>query len=51
MILVAKMHVCACCEFVRYVWGEEKAAANLKKHRVDFADAVGVFDDEFALRR
>lgn len=26
-----------------------KAAANLKKHHVDFADAFGVFDDEFAL--
>jgi uncharacterized DUF497 family protein len=51
MISLAKMHACACSEFVRYVWGGEKAAANLKKHRVDFADAVGVFDDEFALRR
>ena len=45
------MHVCACNGFVRYVWDEEKVAANLKKHRVDFVDAVGVFDDEFALRR
>jgi len=45
------MHACAYSESVRYVWDEEKAAANLKKHRVDFADAVGVFDDEFALRR
>ncbi len=42
---------CIYCEAVRYVWDEEKAATNLKKHRVDFADAVGVFDDEFALRR
>lgn len=45
------MHVGAYSESVRYVWDEEKAAANLKKHRVDFADAVGVFDDELALRR
>jgi uncharacterized DUF497 family protein len=45
------MHVCAYSKTVRYVWNEEKAEANLKKHRVDFADAVGVFDDEFALRR
>jgi hypothetical protein len=35
MILLAKMHACACSEFVRYVWDEEKAAANLKKHHVD----------------
>jgi hypothetical protein len=41
MILLAKMHACAYSEFVRYVWDEEKAAANLKKHRVDFADAGG----------
>ena len=26
-----------------------KADANLKKHGVDFADAVGVFEDEWAL--
>ena len=26
-----------------------KAASNLHKHNVDFADAVGVFEDEWAL--
>jgi hypothetical protein len=51
MALLANMHVCAYSKAVRYAWDEEKAAANLKKHSVDFADAVGVFDDEFALRR
>ena len=30
-------------------WDEAKAASNLRKHGVDFADAVGVFDDPFAL--
>lgn len=32
-----------------YEWDEEKAMANLRKHKVDFADAVGVFDDSRAL--
>ena len=26
-------------------WDRDKAASNLKKHRIDFADAVTVFDD------
>ena len=30
-------------------WDPEKAASNLGKHGVDFADAVGVFEDEWAL--
>ena len=30
-------------------WDPEKAASNLEKHGVDFADAVGVFEDEWAL--
>ena len=29
-------------------WDEEKAAANLRKHRVDFADAALVLEDELA---
>jgi len=32
-----------------YQWDSEKAASNLGKHGVDFADAVGVFEDEWAL--
>jgi uncharacterized DUF497 family protein len=32
-----------------YQWDPEKAVANLDKHGVDFADAVGVFEDEWAL--
>lgn len=28
-----------------YEWDPQKAAANLKNHKVDFADAVGVFED------
>jgi uncharacterized DUF497 family protein len=30
-------------------WDPEKAASNLTKHGVDFADVVGVFEDEWAL--
>lgn len=32
-----------------YEWDPHKAAANLKKHQVDFADAVGVFEDPLAI--
>ena len=32
-----------------YQWDPKKAASNLRKHGVDFADAVGVFEDEWAL--
>ena len=32
-----------------YQWDENKAKANLKKHRVDFADAVSVFSDDTAI--
>ena len=30
-------------------WDADKAAANLRKHRVDFADATTVLEDEAAL--
>jgi uncharacterized DUF497 family protein len=30
-------------------WDEAKAASNLRKHGIDFADAAGIFDDPFAL--
>ena len=36
---------------MRYDWDPKKAEANLKDHAVDFADAVTVFDDDFALTR
>ena len=32
-----------------YEWDPRKAATNLQKHGVSFADAVSVFSDEFAL--
>jgi len=32
-----------------YQWDPKKAASNLKKHGIDFADAVGVFEDDWAM--
>ena len=32
-----------------FQWDAAKARANVRKHGVDFADAVGVFDDPLAL--
>jgi uncharacterized DUF497 family protein len=34
---------------VSYEWDAKKAAANLRKHAVDFADAITVLEDEAAL--
>ncbi|MBI2318646.1 MAG: BrnT family toxin [Betaproteobacteria bacterium] len=36
---------------MRYEWDTDKAEANLKAHGVSFADAVTVFEDDFALTR
>jgi uncharacterized DUF497 family protein len=43
-----------CTQFVHtldqdYQWDPEKADLNRKKHGIDFADAVGVFEDDWAL--
>ena len=34
---------------VEYEWDHKKATANLRKHGIDFADAVTVLDDDNAL--
>jgi hypothetical protein len=34
---------------MNYQWDDHKAKANLKKHKVDFAEAVTVFDDDLAI--
>ena len=34
---------------MKFEWDPDKAASNHKKHGVDLADAVGVFDDELAI--
>jgi len=36
---------------VRFEWDPLKAAANLRTHRVSFAEAVTVLEDDFALTR
>jgi len=36
---------------VRFEWDPLKAAANLRTHRVTFAEAVTVFEDDFTLTR
>lgn len=32
-----------------YQWNPDKAIANLRKHGIDFADAVSVFEDDLAI--
>lgn len=34
---------------MNYQWNDNKAKANLKKHKVDFADAVTTFNDDLAI--
>jgi uncharacterized protein len=34
---------------MEYEWDPDKAAINLQKHGISFADAVAVFSDTFAL--
>jgi uncharacterized DUF497 family protein len=41
--------MCAYYFRVSFEWDVRKAAANLRKHRVHFADAVAVFDDGSAM--
>ncbi|EAW39111.1 MULTISPECIES: BrnT family toxin [Lyngbya] len=32
-----------------YQWNRDKAIANLRKHGIDFADAVSIFSDDLAI--
>jgi hypothetical protein len=34
---------------MNYEWDPNKAARNLNKHDVNFADAAGVFEDDYAI--
>ncbi len=45
----AVVYECAYNSFMDYQWDDNKAKANLKKHKVDFADAVTVFSDDLAI--
>ena len=44
-------HLCIFCAYIEemgYQRDAAKAQSNLRKHGIDFADAVGVFEDEWA---
>jgi uncharacterized DUF497 family protein len=43
------MHRCASTAIVGYEWDPKKAAGNLRRHGIDFADAATVLEDESAL--
>jgi Ribonuclease toxin, BrnT, of type II toxin-antitoxin system len=45
------MHIYMYTRSMAVEWDPEKAAADLRTHGVDFADAVGVFEDVHALSR
>src|SRR5438552_4631490 len=47
--ILAHVHRCAYTAIVSYEWDPKKAASNLRKHDIDFADAVTAFEDELAL--
>jgi uncharacterized protein len=34
---------------MNYQWDPSKPISNIRKHAIDFADAVGVFEDDWAL--
>jgi uncharacterized protein len=48
LLLVVCTDVHTIIEMV-YQWNRDKAAANLRKHGIDFADAVSVFSDDLAI--
>jgi uncharacterized protein len=43
------MYDCAYNSQMAYQWDREKAVTNLRKHGIDFADAVSVFSDDLAI--
>lgn len=45
------MYNCTYNGRVTFQWDPDKAKANRKKHGVDFADAVAVLEDPYALTR
>ena len=40
---------CAYIQAMGFEWDEKKATTNIKKHGIDFADAVTIFDDSYAI--
>ncbi len=49
--LLATEDKCLYTLAVRFEWDPQKAAANLRAHRISFAEAVTVLEDAFALTR
>ena len=47
--ILDSMYICTYHIKVEFEWDCEKAILNLKKHGVDFADAVSVLEDERAI--
>jgi uncharacterized DUF497 family protein len=43
------MYICTYNIKMEIEWDSEKAISNLKKHGIDFADAVSVLEDERAI--
>jgi len=43
------MYKCAYNMTMEYEWDSQKARTNLRKHGIDFADAMTVFSDELAI--
>lgn len=43
------MYKCAYNKDMSYQWDDYKAATNLEKHGIDFADAVSVFLDDLSI--
>jgi uncharacterized protein len=43
------MYRCAYTGTVDYEWDSKKAATNLRKHGIDFADVIPVFEDRAAI--
>lgn len=43
------MYDCAYNRRMAYQWDTYKAATNLRKHGIDFADSVSVFSDDLAI--
>ncbi len=46
---LASVYVCAYTKHMEYEWDERKAASNMVKHGIDFADATTALEDEAAL--
>ena len=49
--LLVTVYTCAYNIRVTFQWDPDKAKANRKKHRIDFADAIAALEDPYALTR